>query len=90
MEQAGMSRRRAMLTDRERELIADEEAENRRYVAASHIRTKIQDELPRDLELLREHHPTLYRELREVVCEKEERDDDEPTENETENETDNE
>lgn len=86
MEQADMSRRRALLTDRERELIADEEAENPRYVAASHIRAKVQDELPRDLELLQEHHPILYRELREVVCEKEEVGDDETTENKTDNE----
>lgn len=71
MEQAGMSRRRALLTDRERELIADEEAENPRYVAVSHIRNKIEEELPRDLELLEEYHPDLYQELQEVVCDDE-------------------
>jgi hypothetical protein len=68
--QANMARRRALLTDRERELLAGEnvEEENYRYQAASRIRNKIEDELPRDIELLREHHPQLLKELREVVC----------------------
>jgi len=61
-------RRRALLTTRERELIADESEENPRYVAISRVRNKIQDELPEDVELLREHHPGLYEELREEVC----------------------
>ena len=67
--QAGMGRRRALLTDRERELIADEDKDDQRYVAISRIRTKIHDELPEDIELLRENHPDLYDELRKVVCE---------------------
>jgi hypothetical protein len=49
-------------------LIADESEENPRYVAISRVRNKIQDELPEDVELLREHHPELYEELREEVC----------------------
>ena len=61
-------RRRALLTTRERELIADESEEDPRYVAISRVRNKIQDELPEDVELLREHHPELYEELREEVC----------------------
>jgi hypothetical protein len=64
-----MGRRRALLTDRERELIADEDEEDQRYVAISRVRTKIHDELPEDIELLQEHHPDLYEELREIVCE---------------------
>jgi hypothetical protein len=65
-----MARRRALLTDRERELLAGEnvEEENYRYQAVSRVRNKIKDELPRDIELLREHHPRLLEELYEVVC----------------------
>ena len=68
---AVMGRRRAMLTDRERELLAAShlEDENLRYQAVSRIRNKIEDELPRDVELLEEHHPDLLTELRDVVCE---------------------
>lgn len=73
-EAAEMGRRRALLTDRERELLAsdDEEEDEYRYQAASRIRNKIHDELTEDIEILSEHHPTLLRELREVVCEDEE------------------
>ncbi|MDS0284752.1 hypothetical protein [Haloarcula onubensis] len=65
-----MSRRRALLTDRERELLAndDEDEKEYRYQAASRIRNKIEDELTEDLEILEEHHPELARELRDVVC----------------------
>jgi hypothetical protein len=63
--------RRALLTDRERELIeAGEEADDDlRYQAVSRVRRKIEDELPTDVELLREHHPDLFEELRQTVCE---------------------
>jgi hypothetical protein len=63
--------RRALLTKRERELIADTEVKDARYVAISRIRTKIQDELPKDVVLLQENHPELYKELQKVVCEDE-------------------
>ena len=65
-----MSRRRALLTDRERELIAGENVtdDTYRYQAASRIRNKIEDELTEDIEILREHHPQLLSELRNVVC----------------------
>jgi len=69
-----MGRRRALLTDRERELIADEDAEDDRYVAVSRIRRKLNDELPEDVELLRRHHGELYEELKAVVCEDSEHD----------------
>ncbi|WP_249038893.1 hypothetical protein [Haloterrigena salifodinae] len=66
-----MARRRALLTDRERELIAEDDPddENRRYQAISRARNKIQDELPNDVELLAENHPQLLSELQNVVCE---------------------
>lgn len=65
--------RRALLTDRERELIeAGTEAEDDlRYQAVSRVRRKIGDELTTDVEILRDHHPDLYAELRAVVCEPE-------------------
>lgn len=70
---ADMGRRRALLTDRERELLAsdDEEEQDYRYQAASRIRNKIEDELTEDIEILDEHHPELARELRDVVCDDE-------------------
>lgn len=65
-----MARRRALLTDSERELIAtdDPDEPNRKYQAVSRVRNKIEDELTEDIEILRENHPDLYSELREVVC----------------------
>jgi hypothetical protein len=32
------------------------------------VRRKIEEELTTDVEVLRENHPDLYAELREVVC----------------------
>jgi hypothetical protein len=63
--------RRALLTDRERELIEgeDDTDDDLRYQAVSRVRRKINEELTTDVELLREHHPDLYDELREAVCE---------------------
>lgn len=64
-----MAMRRALLTDRERELLENEneEDDDLRYQAISRVRRKIQDELTTDVDILREHHPELYNELREVV-----------------------
>jgi len=65
-----MGRTRALLTKTDRQQIANEEefSENKRYQAISRVRNRIQDELPEDVEVLREHHPELYEELRDVVC----------------------
>jgi len=65
-----MARTRALLTKTDREQIADMDgsSENKRYQAISRVRSRIQDELPEDVEILREHHPELYEELCEVVC----------------------
>lgn len=62
--------RRALLTDRERDLIEGEanDETDLRYQAVSRVRRKIEDELTTDVEVLRENHPALYAELREVVC----------------------
>ena len=65
-----MARRRAILTDREREMlqVPREERDDPHYVVISQVRTKIHDELAEDLEILRANHEALYDELREVVC----------------------
>jgi len=63
--------RRALMTKRERELIAGDDDDDLRYQAVSRVRRKINDELTTDVEILREDHPDLYEELREVVCEPE-------------------
>ena len=62
--------RRALLTDRERELIkgGDSIDADLRYQAISRVRRKMQEELTTDVEVLREHHPDLHDELREIVC----------------------
>jgi hypothetical protein len=72
----GMAKSRALLTETEREQIAGEHGDNRKYQAASRIRSRIDDELPQDIEVLKEHHPDLLAELQDVVCEESTRDGD--------------
>lgn len=69
-----MARRRAMLTDTERELLDSDEKSDRYYQAVSRIRRKINEELTEDVQLLEENHSELLDELREVVCEGEQQD----------------
>jgi hypothetical protein len=64
-----MAKQRALLTPTEREQIAGEDGDQRRYEATSRVRRRIQDELTTDVELLTDEHPGLLEELREVVCE---------------------
>ena len=60
---------RALLTDAERRHISRESGnEQLRYEASWRVRKRIQEELPRDVEILAEYHPELLEELREVVC----------------------
>ncbi|WP_135823212.1 hypothetical protein [Halostella litorea] len=65
--------RRALLTDGERDALTDPESRDNPYVAVSRVRRKIQEELPEDIEILRqhadEHGSDLLAELRDVVCE---------------------
>jgi len=65
----GMARTRALLTETERHHIAGEGTDQQKYEAVSRARSRIADELTKDVELLEEHHPDLLEELREVVCE---------------------
>lgn len=65
----GMAQGRALLTDGERRHISGESGnDQRKYEAVSRVRSRIEDELTEDVELLEEHHPDLLAELREVVC----------------------
>ena len=64
-----MAKTRALLTETEREQIAGEHGDSRKYQATSRVRGRIQEELENDVEVLKEHHPDLLEELREVVCE---------------------
>jgi hypothetical protein len=64
-----MARTRALLTERDRELLSEEDGSNRRYQAISEIRSRITEELSTDVEVLEENHPQLLEELREIVCE---------------------
>jgi septal ring factor EnvC (AmiA/AmiB activator) len=70
-EKQEMARRRAMLTDTERELLESDEKTDRYYQAVSRVRRKINEELSTDIEILEENHPELLEELKEVVCEEE-------------------
>jgi len=71
--------RRALLTEHERDALLDQESDDARYVAVSRVRKKIDEELTRDVEVLRHHdqkHDTdLLGRLREIACELEETDD---------------
>lgn len=64
-----MAKTRALLTETEREQIAGKHGNDRKYQAVSRVRSRIEEELTTDVEILREHHPDLYEELRETVCE---------------------
>ena len=65
-----MARTRALMTETERRRIAHEEdvEDRKRYQAISEVRNRIRDDLTEDVEVLREHHPGLFEELQEVVC----------------------
>jgi len=69
----GMTRSRGLITFTERDRIAGKDSieDSKRYQSISRVRRRINEELPEEVELLREHHPELLEELREVVCEEE-------------------
>jgi len=66
-----MGRYRAIMTDTDREYISGEgdASDTQRYQAVSRVRSRINDELAKDVHVLQEHHPQLLSELREIVCE---------------------
>jgi len=61
---------RAILTEREREILTGEDdvSESYYYRVITRVRDKI-ERVEDDLEVLDEHHDTLGDELREIVCE---------------------
>lgn len=63
-----IERSRAILTVGERKALAGDINDSRRYQSATRIRHRLEDELPTDVELLRNHHPELFEQLQEVVC----------------------
>lgn len=60
---------RALLTDREREIISGDAdvSDSYRYRVISRVRDKI-EQLEHDTTILREHHQELAGELEEAVC----------------------
>lgn len=72
-----MAETRALLTGTERDRIAerDDAGKSKKYQAVTRVRNRIQDELPKDVAVLREHHPGLFEELRDAVCGPDETDD---------------
>lgn len=70
VETDSMAQQRALLTKTEREILGGERdvKDNYRYSVESRVRTRIREELPEDVDVLREHYPEIYNELREVVC----------------------
>lgn len=61
---------RAILTEREREILSGEDpdvSDSYRYRVVSRVRDKIEI-LEKDLETLDQHHEGLAEELREIVC----------------------
>jgi N-methylhydantoinase B/oxoprolinase/acetone carboxylase alpha subunit len=63
-----MARSRALITEKEREHIAGEHGDRRKYEAVSRVRARINDELTTDIEVLESNHPELLEELRDIVC----------------------
>jgi len=58
------------MTDTDREYISGEgdATDTQRYQAVSRVRSRINEELAKDVRLLERHHSDLLDELREVVC----------------------
>lgn len=73
-EASAVTGRRALLTEREREVLADPAEDGRlRAQKISKIRRRVRENIETDIELLAQHDPELLGEIREVVCEEENR-----------------
>ena len=64
--QRSMSDGRALLTDRERDALAGEASDSYRYKTRTYLRHRL-EKLEEDADLLAEHEPELFDELRDVV-----------------------
>ena len=60
----------AIMTETDRKRISgdSDDPPSKRYESTSRIRSRIA-ELEKDADILKEHHPDLYQELQEAVCE---------------------
>lgn len=65
-----MGRYRAIMTETDREYLSGEgdATDHQRQQSVTRVRSRIQNELPKDIEILAEHRPDLLEELRDVVC----------------------
>jgi len=61
------------MTETDRKYISGEgdATDHQRQQSVTRVRSRIQEELPRDIKILKEHRPDLLEELRDVVCEEE-------------------
>lgn len=59
---------RALITQTEREHLTGENGDDKKYQSTSRIRRRIQTELVNDIEHLEQHHPELFTELKDTVC----------------------
>lgn len=66
--QSGMTIGRGLLTEGEREYLRGEAGKQRMYEARSRFRSRLEERVQDDIELLEEHQPELFEQLREVVC----------------------
>lgn len=63
-----MTRTRALLTDNDQTVLEEEKFGQARYNARSGIRQRITEELPVDIEILREHEPGFASKIQDIVC----------------------
>lgn len=64
---------RALLTDREREILSEEAdvSDNYRYKVQSVVRNRVRKRLGDDMACLNEHFPQVYEDILAIVCEEE-------------------
>ncbi|QCW02899.1 hypothetical protein FGF80_06460 [Natrinema pallidum] len=66
-----MGRYRAIMTETDREHISGKSnpTQQQKDQAVYRVRQRISEELPNDIEVLKEHRPDVLEELQSVVCE---------------------
>ena len=71
-----MAKTRALLTETDREYLTGEHGDDKRYQSASRVRRRVREELQEDIAVLEEHHPELLEEVRAVIRERTDGDND--------------
>jgi len=67
-----MARTRALLTQNDREVLLGKKGnKNRQRNVKWEVESRIEDELPEDIEILANEHPDILDKLQDVVCESE-------------------